>query len=57
MKKKLDYLRFKLGMAIAFKPHNKTLTEVAMDIRSRAENQRCVHCLKNPYFLEEKSNE
>ncbi len=50
MKKLIDYLRFKIGMWIAFKPSNKTLTEAMIEINAKAENQRCVNCGKNPYF-------
>ena len=51
MKKIIDYLRFKVGMWIAFKPVNKTMTEVSTMLSNTAKNTRCVHCGKNPFNL------
>jgi hypothetical protein len=52
MSKVLDYLRLKLGMWIAYTGRNKTATQASIELSNRIENMRCVHCGKNPYFID-----
>jgi hypothetical protein len=37
---KIDLIKLKIGMWIAFSPHNKTATEVMHEINSKVENTR-----------------